>query len=269
MANHAPGVFPRPRATDEWICAAGDVHSLMEHFGRPQTVLGVSSRLLHRHAVPIDYVLGWAPFAGLRIKVKRPVLIPRQDTADWVSKAIRMGLFDGARSVLEVGAGSGCISVLMAHNIPYVESITAIDNDPRAVALARRNCRHLENVRIQRGDLFDDRCKYTSDRKYDLIVSNPPYISRRFGGIRMVSPCVKRWESGEALFAEDDRFYRRLIDMALGPVLALEIDGTPRTARRIVEYSRKRYDKHTIIRDDRGRPRALILQSSLGQCSDS
>ncbi|TET50167.1 MAG: peptide chain release factor N(5)-glutamine methyltransferase [Anaerolineales bacterium] len=119
---------------------------------------------------PLPYLVGHIEFYGLRIEVTPEVLIPRPETEVLVDLAIerRPG------TVVDVGTGSGCISVALAVNLPMVE-VTAVDISSAALAVARRNLeRHGvgERVRLVTGDVLSPR-----PGPVDLIVSNPPYVA--------------------------------------------------------------------------------------------
>ena len=75
----------------------------------------------------------------------------------------------------------------------------------------------------------------------------------------MVAPSVSKWESHQALFAERDVFYKRIINLQTAPILALEIDGSRSTCRRIIRYASEYYSRHRVIRDGANLPRALIF----------
>lgn len=256
MANHPASVFPRPCVREEWACAKSDVIFLMKGLKSMKRVYVACSRLLHRHALPIDYILGWTPFCGQRVRVQRPLLIPRRDTEQWLHIAIEK-YFCGVETVLEVGTGTGCIAMALANQIPNLKLITAVDVDRRAINVASKNCLKYPNVEVIQADIFQN-SPILSDRKYDLVISNPPYIRRQLCS-RMVAPSVSKWESHQALFAERDVFYKRIINLQTAPILALEIDGSRSTCRRIIRYASEYYSRHRVIRDGANLPRALIF----------
>jgi len=124
--------------------------------------------------VPLAYLLGEAWFAGLRFEVDRRVLIPRSPLAEIIERRFEpwCRLSPGDR-VLEVGTGSGCIAIAVAHYCPEIE-VDATDTDPAALELARRNVeRHQveDRVRLCEADLFP-----SGNDKYRVIISNPPYV---------------------------------------------------------------------------------------------
>ena len=123
---------------------------------------------------PIAYLLGEREFYGLTFKVTPATLIPRSDTELLVELALARIPQRGALRVLDLGTGSGAIALSIAHARPDIE-VTAVDASPEALDVARENVRHLSlgNVRLLRSDWFSA----LPGERFDLIVSNPPYIA--------------------------------------------------------------------------------------------
>ncbi len=175
---------------------------------------------------PVQYILGETEFMGLKFRVDKRALIPRPETEILVEKAQGMlaSAGQGAR-VLDLGTGSGCIAVSLAASIPFVE-VWAADISPDALCLARENAalNHVF-IRFVSSDLFAS--PELNNEKFDLIVSNPPYIP---------DACLDSldrelsFEPGIALKGGIDGldFYRRIIGDAAGHLkvggwLALEV----------------------------------------------
>lgn len=120
---------------------------------------------------PLQHILGSQEFDGLEFIVTRDVLIPRFDTETLLEEAVRQA--PTARTVLDIGTGSGCIAISLFHRLPQA-AITAVDLSPDALSIARRNAER-NNARIEflLGSFFQP----VSERRFDLIVSNPPYIT--------------------------------------------------------------------------------------------
>ena len=161
--------------------------------------------LCDRRAVrePLQYILGETEFMGLTFHVEPGVLIPRADTEILVEKALEW-MKPGAR-VLDIGTGSGAIAVSLA-KLGRQAQVTAVDVSDRALEIARRNAeRNGADVEFVKSDCFSA----LKGRKYDMIVSNPPYISE--DEMRGLMPEVTR-EPELALFGGADGldFYRRI-----------------------------------------------------------
>ncbi len=128
---------------------------------------------------PFQYIVGRQEFCGLDFTVTKDVLIPRLETEMLVEAAIEI-LRKNAR-FCEVGIGSGCISVSILHQVKTASAI-GLDASERALAIAERNAkthRVSERLELKLSNVFDNLQdeKDEKDEKFDLIVSNPPYIS--------------------------------------------------------------------------------------------
>ena len=168
---------------------------------------------------PIQYVIGYTLFAGLRINVREGVLIPRPETEQLVKFII------GGRQtlILDIGTGSGCIALALKHALPEAE-VVGIDVSEEALSLARENARslHLDVTFVQLDILTDDFSSATSlqtiisQASHVIIVSNPPYICQEEQ--TQMQDNVLRYEPHTALFVPDDDpllFYRRIAQTAL------------------------------------------------------
>lgn len=173
---------------------------------------------------PFQYITGECEFLSLNFKVNPGVLIPRSDTELLAEAAlfslgcrqpfVNPGLFrvskQGIRRVLDVGTGSGCLAVSIARYAPDVQ-VDALDISEEALQTARLNA-EINGVsaviRFIRADFLTD--SGFTDQPYDLILSNPPYISRDDRTGLMSS--VEKYEPEQALFAGDGglSFYKRL-----------------------------------------------------------
>ncbi len=126
---------------------------------------------------PLAYLLGEKEFHGLKLHVSPAVLIPRADTETLVDWALYL-LGDGQLSnpiaqVLDMGTGSGAIALAIKHRRPEAE-VTALDASPQALAIAQQNG---QDLRLSVQWLLSDWWQSVADRRFDLIVSNPPYIA--------------------------------------------------------------------------------------------
>ena len=149
---------------------------------------------------PLAYIIGSVPFLNLEIKTKPPILIPRHETEEWVENLIQKlsALQDQVTTILDIGTGSGCIALALAQAFPNAH-IIGIDINPQALALARENAilNQVKNIEFIESNLFEN----LQNQKFDLIVSNPPYINPIQAP--KLPPEVALWEDFEALFAQD------------------------------------------------------------------
>jgi len=158
---------------------------------------------------PLAYLVGEAWFAGLRFALDEQVLVPRSPLAEIVVDGL-MPWLDFSRNlrVLEVGTGSGCIAIALAHYWPALE-VDAGDISEPALEFARANAaehRVAERVRFCHSDVY----AALDDQRYDLIISNPPYVP---AASMAQLPPEYRHEPALALAAGDDglEIFRRLL----------------------------------------------------------
>lgn len=129
----------------------------------------IEKRASHK---PLQHILGKAYFYGYEFVVNENVLIPRQDTEILVSEVIKVAK-DGY-DILDMCTGSGCIGITLAKKFPD-SNVTGVDISDKALAVAWKNKCNLDadNIDFIQSDLF---AALGADRRYDIIVSNPPYI---------------------------------------------------------------------------------------------
>ena len=139
-------------------------------------VLAERLRLRVQQRVPLAYLTGRAYFAGLQFEVNENVLVPRSPMAELIMDHFQPWLGDvNVSSVLDMCCGSGCIGIACAYAFPEA-LVDLVDISPAALEVAQRNIErhHAEDrVRAIRSDVFDN----VDGERYDLIVSNPPYVS--------------------------------------------------------------------------------------------
>ncbi|MGN0342684.1 MAG: peptide chain release factor N(5)-glutamine methyltransferase [Roseburia sp.] len=154
--------------------------------------------------IPLQYIIGEQEFMGLKFKVNPNVLIPRQDTETLVEEALKV--LKPGMQVLDLCTGSGCILISLMKNVPDLIG-TGSDVSKTALLVAKENAKQYElAAEWIRSDLFDN-----LNEKYDLIVSNPPYI--RTEEIAKLMPEVRDFEPVDALDGREDGlyFYRRIV----------------------------------------------------------
>lgn len=158
---------------------------------------------------PLQHILGSQEFYGLDYEVSGDVLIPRYDTEVLISEAIRLAL--DAKTVLDIGTGSGCIAVSLQKQF-VTAMVTATDISGAALAVARRNAaKHGAGIEFLLGSLFTP----VAGRRFDLIVSNPPYIPT--ADIGLLEQEVSDYDPRTALDGGSDGLdiYRALIPAAV------------------------------------------------------
>jgi len=158
---------------------------------------------------PIQYVLGKTKFCNLNFSVNESVLIPRPETEELVNIILKNEL--GNKTVLDIGSGSGCIAVSLAKHSPKAK-VTALDICKDAIELSQRNAKENDvNLEFINADILN----YKSDKKYDSIVSNPPYVIE--SEKKHMSKNVLDYEPELALFVKNDdplQFYKAILDFA-------------------------------------------------------
>lgn len=149
--------------------------------------------------VPLQYIIGSQEFMGLNFKVNSHVLIPRQDTETLIEEALKV--IEPGMEVLDLCTGSGCIIISLMKHSTHEISGTASDISKQALLVAKENAKnHQVELNLVRSDLFQN-----ITGKYDMIVSNPPYIPTEV--IDSLMPEVKNFEPVEALDGKEDGLY--------------------------------------------------------------
>jgi len=162
---------------------------------------------------PLQYIMGKVEFYGLEFKVNPSVLIPRQETEILVETIINSVSKDDKVKILEIGAGSGNISVSLAKYLPYAE-ITATDTSLPALETAKANAvlhNVSERIKFIKHNINSDELP---NEEFDIIVSNPPYISKEeFPNLKDE---LKVYEPKDALtdYSDGLNYYRIITDKA-------------------------------------------------------
>lgn len=207
---------------------------------------------------PVQYITGEQEFFGLKFRVNPDVLIPRPETEHLVEAVLARVERDTPLRIADVGTGSGAIAVALAHALPQAQ-VTALDISPAALAVARSNAEiHCvsDRIRLLKSDLLEA----VTGERFDMIVSNPPYVAED----EVLEPQVREYEPASALFAgaEGLDIYRRLIPEAQRAVkpggwLLLEIGHGQRDALAKLLAA---WDNVSFIADLQGIPRVACAQ---------
>ncbi|MCG8378727.1 MAG: 50S ribosomal protein L3 N(5)-glutamine methyltransferase [Proteobacteria bacterium] len=162
-------------------------------------VEGLINKRINEH-IPVAYLVNQAWFAGYKFYVNKNVLIPRSPLAELITSDFQPWVKpESVKSIIDIGTGSACIAIACAHQFKHA-SIDAVDIDDAAIQVANKNVElhQLDSrVKIIKSDLFEK----LSDKKYNLIISNPPYVSH---AEMQTLPKEYSHEPGHALVAEND-----------------------------------------------------------------
>lgn len=222
----------------------------------------IQERLLQNE--PIQYILGVADFYGLKFKVDRNVLIPRQETEElvfWILETIQKEIKNTAISILDIGTGSGCIPITLKKKMPQLNT-SGIDISSNALRIAKLNAAfHKTMIEWVECDVLDKNQRQLL-QFYDIIVSNPPYIPEQERTI--MSDNVTKFEPELALFVSDDNpllFYEIIADFAkehLNPQGYLFFECNEFNALLVKKLLKNQGFKNVILQNDmNGKPRML------------
>jgi release factor glutamine methyltransferase len=206
---------------------------------------------------PAAYITGFAGFMGLEFKVDKNVLIPRPETELLVELALKIADEKDKKFVLDLCTGSGCIAVSMA-NLGKFVYLVATDISVNALAIAKENAQinNALSIKFIESDIFEK----ITDNKFDMIVSNPPYITE--SEYIALDPEIK-FEPKSALTAQDEGlfFYKKIASNALkylndsGYILIELNSNKVRDIRQI--FVDNKYADIEIINDYSNLPRIL------------
>jgi release factor glutamine methyltransferase len=221
--------------------------------------------LIHRRVAgwPVAYLVGVRDFYLLPFEVSPAVLVPRPETETLVAEALAFLKPRTAPAVLDLGTGSGCIAVSIAHQKKDAR-VTAVDVSPDALDVAKRNAAThgvADRIAFLQGDLFAP----VPSGTFDLVVSNPPYIAQHeFAGL---APDVREHEPRAALDGGADglAFYRRIaatVSPFLNPggKLLLEIGSTQDEAVRALLAEQPGLEVGATLKDMAGLPRVVTAK---------
>ena len=207
---------------------------------------------LRRHE-PLQYIVGTALFHGHKFKVTPAVLIPRPETEQLVDLIVDENTASDLR-VLDMGTGSGCIAISLARALKFAQ-VDAFDISQDALAVARENAADLKvKVRLFQSDMLAPQ----PAARYDIIVSNPPYIC--WSERESMERNVLDYEPGQALFVPDNEpllFYK-----AIAPYAAQSLE---RGGRLYLEINQRFGNEVKRLLEDCGLDEVRIIEDSFGR----
>ena len=239
----------------------------------PQLRLSESEMLTFHFAVkdllknkPIQYIIGETEFCDLKFKVNENVLIPRPETSELVHLIVnsQRSTANSQQSILDIGTGSGCIAISLAKMISGSE-VYALDISEKALEVAKENAvNNNVNVTFIHDDILS--LKNKIDTKFDIIVSNPPYV-RELEKAEMRDN-VLNWEPHNALFVSDNNpliFYRIILEFAKSHLkengeIWFEINEF--LGKEMTELCNEMgFSQVEVFNDFRGKERVLLVRS--------
>lgn len=235
---------------------------------KQQLLSATFERLLNGE--PVQYIAGYGWFYGMQFHVNPQVLIPRPETEELVEWILADTRLNGKREIqiLDIGTGSGCIAIVLKKRLGDRASVTAIDISEGALEVARRNSKHHESqIDFKQWDVLG--LGLTGLGLFDIVVSNPPYISKEIAGREIVQRL--KYEPEVALYPpghDPDLFYKLISEQA-GDVLTsggccyLEINEF-RTQQIVGYFTRKEWTEPDVRIDLQGMPRMLKTQKKSG-----
>ena len=207
---------------------------------------------LRRHE-PLQYIVGTALFHGHKFKVTPAVLIPRPETEQLVDLIVDENTASDLR-VLDMGTGSGCIAISLARALKFAQ-VDAFDISQDALAVARENAADLKvKVRLFQSDMLAPQ----PAARYDIIVSNPPYIC--WSERESMERNVLDYEPGQALFVPDNDpllFYK-----AIAPYATQSLE---RGGRLYLEINQRFGNEVKRLLEDCGLDEVRIIEDSFGR----
>lgn len=209
---------------------------------------------------PIQYVIGNVNFYGNKFLVNENVLIPRFETEELVENTINLieEIFPNKNlKVIDLGTGSGCIGITLKKKIPEL-NVTLLDISPKALEIAQENAKNLDTeVTLLENDMLEN-----INEKYDIIISNPPYIKDG----EKIQDIVKNNEPHLALYAGIDGLdcYKKILKEAKKCInktflIAFEIGKTQKND--IISLTKTFFPQATIIskKDMQERDRMIFI----------
>ena len=265
--------FANPKLEIEWLlrsllkCNKLDIYLRFEEPLNTKQ-LAVLKEWINRRTKnnePLQYITGFCEFYGRRYIVNPKVLIPRQETERIIDLAIEKSNLIENPYIIDIGTGSGCVALACASEIPN-SKVFGIDISSDALQIAEQNKSRLrlENIYFGMVDILVD-IPDTPSKKYDLLASNPPYVSKN--EMKNLPKEIKNFEPHIALtdFKDGLIFYHRLAELGRKIVkvngwmiLEVGLGSHPNEVLSIFKYSN--YRNLRLIKDFNGDNRVLIAQ---------
>ena len=261
--------FENPRSEIEWLLRAVLKCNRMDVYLRFEEPLSQSQLATLRSWVkrrldrePLQYITGFCDFYGREFSVNEHVLIPRPETERLIDTALEKVKGLDSPSILDIGAGSGCIATTLGLEI-LGSTVLGIDVSEDAIGIANKNKEKLEaeNVSFQKMNILEQR----PEGEFDVLVSNPPYIPK--GEMDGLMKDVKDFEPTVALTDQKDGliFYKRFAEVGKEVVkssgwiiLEVGLEDHPSAVKNI--FSESGFPDTELIKDYNGDDRVLVIK---------
>lgn len=214
---------------------------------------------------PIQHILGKADFYGLCFSVNEHTLIPRPETEELVEWIVREHQNNEQMSILDIGTGSGCIALALKKQLPHAQ-VDAIDLQSPAITVARTNATNLNlSVNFIEADILEWDSFLQENQQYDIIVSNPPYITP--SEQKDMHQNVLLYEPHSALFVEEQApllFYDVIAEMGkkhLSPGGSLYFEINQYLGRETYDLLLKKGYEQVTLRQDLNQVDRMIKAS--------
>ena len=261
--------FEKPRTEIEWLlCSLLDCErlDLYLRYDEPlsksqlETLRDWVKRRLTKE--PLQYITGACEFYGREFIITPDVLIPRPETERLIDIALARLKTVKSPKILDIGTGSGCIAITMAKERPDAK-VVGVDNSIRALKIAERNSIHLEVTEYSFIEM--NILKSTPKGMFDLLISNPPYISKK--EIPELMKDVIGFEPESALtdYSDGLTFYKRFSEIAPkivhnNSLLILEV-GLKEHPQKVYDiFFDQGYSSIELIKDYNGDDRVMVVQ---------
>ena len=261
--------FEKPRTEIEWLlCSLLDCErlDLYLRYDEPlsksqlETLRDWVKRRLTKE--PLQYITGACEFYGREFIITPDVLIPRPETERLIDIALTKLNAVKSPKILDIGTGSGCIAITMAKERPDAK-VVGVDNSIRALKIAERNSIHLEVTEYSFIEM--NILKSTPKGMFDLLISNPPYISKK--EIPELMKDVIGFEPESALtdYSDGLTFYKRFSEIAPkivhnNSLLILEV-GLKEHPQKVYDiFFDQGYTSIELIKDYNGDDRVMVVQ---------